>query len=558
MDAAVFLDNFDVIAEAPGGIARLREMILRLAVRGQLVPPDTRDEPVNRLLTRLAAVREPRSPRAVAGGSRFPVGVAVTKPPYQIPAHWIWVRLADVGAIVGGGTPRTNTASYWSDTPAIPWLTPADMRTQASRYIERGARDITREGLAHSSAQLLPEHTVLFSSRAPIGHVGIAANPIATNQGFKSCVPYEPAMAEYIYYFLKSAGPEIEAQATGTTFKEVSGRDVALIPFPLPPPGEQIRIVSKVDELMALCDDLEAGQQTRYQVTNGLRSSALDALTTADIEPEVTAAWQRVHNNWDAIAADPGGVDRLREMILGLGVRGRLVSQNPEDEPGLDLLKRVRQERERQRGQQPPPKEVLPRPPFPLPESWAWSTLSEVAETQTGTTPDKNTSGESGTQIAYVRPAQINTLTVDESHLIARAAAEATGRIAAGGSVLFVGIGSIGKCGLTSSDTTFNQQIHAATPILLDPAFVAIALASPWFQTEASSRASSTTLRILNKTKWASIPLPIPPLSEQTRIAEAVNSLLLLCDTLKGALERQGAVGEALAQSAANHLLGEG
>ena len=134
---------------------------------------------------------------------------------------------------------------------------PADMRKQPSRYISRGARDITSEGLNRSSAQMLPIGSVLFSSRAPIGHVGIAANSLSTNQGFKSCVPYIPAMSEYLYIFLRQAGPDINAQATGTTFKEISGKDFALISIPTPPLAEQHRIVAKVDELMGLIDRLE-------------------------------------------------------------------------------------------------------------------------------------------------------------------------------------------------------------------------------------------------------------------------------------------------------------
>ena len=188
---------------------------------------------------------------------RYPCGVSVEQEPFEIPETWQWLRLGDVGTIVGGGTPRSGEPSFWSDGQDIPWLTPADMRRQPSRYISRGGRDITSEGLNRSSAQMLPAGSVLFSSRAPIGHVGIAANPLSTNQGFKSCVPYIPAMSDYLYIFLKYAGPGIDEQATGTTFKEVPGKEFALIPVPIPPLAEQHRIVTKVDELMALIDRLE-------------------------------------------------------------------------------------------------------------------------------------------------------------------------------------------------------------------------------------------------------------------------------------------------------------
>ena len=149
-----------------------------------------------------------------------------------------------------------------------------------SGYISRGNRDITSEGLERSSAQLLPTGSVLFSSRAPIGHVGIAANPLNTNQGFKSCVPYIADMSEYLHLFLKQAGPVIDEQATGTTFKEISGKEVALIPIPIPPLGEQHRMVAKVDELMGLLDRLEEARRRRRNAHNAFATSLLHHLST--------------------------------------------------------------------------------------------------------------------------------------------------------------------------------------------------------------------------------------------------------------------------------------
>lgn len=257
MTPGEFIAAFDVIAEAPGGIERLRELVLQLAVRGRLVPQDADDEPTGKLVAKLEAGKEQLVEKKVITKPRYPCGVPVEREPFEIPGTWQWLHLGDVGAIVGGGTPRSGESSFWSDGQDIPWLTPADMRRQPSRYISRGERDITSEGLIRSSAQMLPAGSVLFSSRAPIGHVGIAANPLSTNQGFKSCVPYISAMSDYLYVFLKYAGPGIDAQATGTTFKEVAGKEFVLIPVPIAPLAEQHRIVAKVDELMGLIDRLE-------------------------------------------------------------------------------------------------------------------------------------------------------------------------------------------------------------------------------------------------------------------------------------------------------------
>jgi type I restriction enzyme S subunit len=231
--------------------AILRQSVLDLATRGGIAPSGSgRAEPGDALTRLLDDGRR----RLAADGSlpptRYPTRVPVTDPPHAIPSHWKWLRLGDVGLIVGGGTPPSGDPEMFSDH-GYAWLTPADMRGRPDRWVRRGARDVSEEGLRSSSATLLPTGTVVFSSRAPIGHVGIAANPLATNQGFKSCVPFVPELAEWIYLYLRQAGPAIDATASGTTFKEISGRQMALVPIPIPPLEEQFRVVDATRTVLA-------------------------------------------------------------------------------------------------------------------------------------------------------------------------------------------------------------------------------------------------------------------------------------------------------------------
>src|SRR5690606_35514368 len=116
-----------------------------------------------------------------------------------------------------------DNANY--DGGTIPWITPADLSGYTEKYIERGRRNITEKGLNGSSARLMPEGTVLFSSRAPIGYVAIARNPVSTNQGFKSFVPHDGVDPEYLYYYLKRAKELALKLASGTTFPEISGKN---------------------------------------------------------------------------------------------------------------------------------------------------------------------------------------------------------------------------------------------------------------------------------------------------------------------------------------------
>ena len=236
-------NNFDLLYDNLDNVAKLRKTILQLAVMGKLVPQDPNDEPTSVLLERRKGIKV--LPQTEEDGL-----------PHIVPRTWNWVKLVDIGQIVGGGTPKTSNPEYFCDK-GVSWLTPADLYNFREKYIAKGKRDITELGLKNSSAQLMPAGTVLFSSRAPIGYVAIALNDISTNQGFKSCVPHIMEMNEYIYYFLKSAVRDIENAASGTTFKEISGKAFGQILIPLPPLEEQKRIVAKVDQLMTLCDELE-------------------------------------------------------------------------------------------------------------------------------------------------------------------------------------------------------------------------------------------------------------------------------------------------------------
>lgn len=136
-------------------------------------------------------------------------------------SKWETVKLSDIGTVVGGATPSTKKQEYWNGD--IPWVSPKDLTGYRYRYIKHGQRSITDKGLQKSSAQMLPAGTVLFSSRAPIGYVAIAENPICTNQGFKSVIPGDRIDALFLYYLLSYNKENIAGLGSGTTFKEISG-----------------------------------------------------------------------------------------------------------------------------------------------------------------------------------------------------------------------------------------------------------------------------------------------------------------------------------------------
>lgn len=152
----------------------------------------------------------------------------------DIPKEWKIGTLNDLGKITGGGTPSKKIEDYYTDNE-ISWITPKDLSNNQSLFVYQGATDITKEALKKSSANLLPENTVLFSSRAPIGYIAIAGKNLATNQGFKSIIPAQNIPTEYIFFLLKHLTPTIEANAGGSTFKEISGTGMKGIKTILPP-----------------------------------------------------------------------------------------------------------------------------------------------------------------------------------------------------------------------------------------------------------------------------------------------------------------------------------
>lgn len=197
----------------------------------------------------------------------------------EIPATWNLGEINSLGSIIGGGTPSKKNEEYYT-SEGISWITPKDLSNNKNIFIYKGAIDITELGLQKGSARMLPENTVLFSSRAPIGYIAIAGQPVTTNQGFKSIIPDKGYSYYFIYHMLKYATPAIEAAAGGTTFKEISGKGLKEINTILP----SHTIVEKFHDLVTpfflQIQVLEKENQDLKQ----LRDTLLPKLLSGEIE----------------------------------------------------------------------------------------------------------------------------------------------------------------------------------------------------------------------------------------------------------------------------------
>ncbi|MGC5748787.1 restriction endonuclease subunit S [Gluconobacter sp. NFX36] len=493
------------------GIDSLRALILDLAVRGKLVSQDSNEEPAADLLKR---IRKAKAQRVLSGEIRKPRRLDNDhnlKPPFSIPDTWQWIRLDEVGAIVGGGTPPAGNAGNFVDGgQGVPWLTPADLGGYKGRFIFHGERDLTEAGLKASSATVMPTGSVLFTSRAPIGYVVIAANPISTNQGFKSIVPYIAECSPFIATAMKSFAKTINDNAPGTTFKEVSGKMVAALPFPLPPIAEQRRIVAKVDELMALCDALETESASAITAHQTLVEALLTTLTTST---DVATNWARLEAHFDTLFTTEASIEALKQTILELAVRGKLVTPTnatPWNECKLGtVVSRM------DSGWSPACH------PFPVRTAEVWGVLKTTAIQNLDYQPEQNKELP--------------------DNLIPRPAAEC--RV---GDILITRAGPTNRVGICCYVGATRPRLMISDKIVrfraasdqLDGAFLALILSvgPAAAQIERAKSGMAASQVNISQAKLREVVVSLPILAEQRRIVAKVSALMALCDALKARL----------------------
>ena len=555
MNPERLLQNFDRLINTPDAVPRLRRFILDLAVRGKLVEQNPEDEPAAELLKRIEAEKK----RLINNGViRVPKSYELlneTEPLFNLPKTWKWVRLCDVGSIIGGGTPPSKDESCFTvGGKGIAWLTPADLGKHDDLFISHGARDLTEKGLATSSARLMPAGSVLFTSRAPIGYTAIAANKISTNQGFKSVLPYVSESNRYIAVYFNAFASWIDSKASGTTFREVSGKIVANLPFPLSPIAEQHRIVAKVEELMKLCDELEAEQAKRERRRNRLVAATLHGLNNGKVDNrndeslsfEDSARFY--FNHLPRLTTRPEHIQQLRQTILNLAVRGKLVPQDPKDEPASELLTRMENEKVRLVEEGVIKKQELVDPvkecdmPFRIAHSWQAVRMGLLArKLGAGSTPLGGKTVYQSQGVPFLRSQNIHDdgLRLDDVALIPRTVHNRMSgtHIQKGDILLNITGASIGRCALVPNDfPEGNVSQHVAIIRLFDPSireFIHLSLISPIYQRMIMNVQVGVSREGLSMQSLKTFTMVLPPRAEQHRIVTKVNELMALCDQME-------------------------
>ena len=447
---------------------------------------------------------------------------------WLVPESWLWCYAKDIAKVIGGGTPSTKDETNFS-SKGIPWLTPADLSDYNGIYIKAGRRDISEKGFHESSARLLPKGTVLFTSRAPIGYCVIAENPITTNQGFKSLVLESSIDPEYIRHYLLNSKEYAESLASGSTFKELSGRKTEKLKFPLPPLNEQRRIVAKIEELTAHSKRARA---------------ALDEVPTL--------------------------IEQFKQSVLAAAFRGDLTAdwreKNPDVEPAEKLLERFIKDREIEYKQQVQnfkstrtriPK--LPKVSYQegitlFPDSWITISVESASIFIIDclhSTPKFVDSGEYCVDTNCIEPFKINWHTarkVTKEDFIKRASR----LVPEGGDILFSREGTIGTAVKVPSDKRLclgqrMMMFRFARHVL--PEYAEMYLQSPYFESQYKSLITGTTSPHINIGEIRKLSFLVPPVDEQKQIISITRRYLAVCDSLLAACSHGEVELEQLNQS---------
>jgi len=539
MTPQLLLQHFDRIGEAPDAIPSLCRFILDLAVRGKLVEQDPRDEPASELLKRIQAEKT----RLVNSGEikmeKPLTAIEIDEIPFAIPDKWKWVRLKDITSYIQRGkSPKYATGD---GLPVI-----SQKCVQWGGLDLDSAKFITRESIKdYEAIRFLRSGDLLWNSTGTgtIGRIIKVTEPplklvCDSHVTVVRCLEVD---AEYVRSWLRSdhVYGVIEDRAAGSTNQvELTSQLAMNQVIPLPPLAEQHRIVAKVDELMALCDRLEAGQTERKSRRDRLVASSLHHLNNGADANAFREHARFYFNHLPRLTTHPDHIKQLRQTILNLAVRGKLVEQDPTDEPASELLKQIGGEK-------------AENEPFSVPISWVWVSVDQIGDSRLGKMLDKGKN--KGTPRRYLRNVNVRWFDFDLSDVFQMRFedAELDEFALRKGDVLICEGGEPGRAAVwdeRENKIYFQKAIHRIrfTEGVV-PRFFVNALRQSANSGRLSSYFTGVGIKHFTGKGLSSFVFPLPPLAEQHRIVAKVDELMALCDQLETQL--------TTTQSESRHLL---
>lgn len=538
---ALLTDNLPLLAGAPNGIKKLRELILELAVRGKLLPQDPSDEPASELLKRIAEEKARLVEKGEIKKQKPMAAITEEEKPYDLPDSWAWVRLPEIyySVSVSGNKLLSSQISEEGIFPVV---------DQGKKFVSGYTDD-------ESLLIRLPGPVVVFGDHTTERKY-VDFDFVAGADGVKIL---RPVLLDEKFFWWHLVGLKLEGRGYARHFKVLNDAF-----FALPPRGEQSRIVAKVDELMALCDRLEAQQADAESAHAQLVQALLDSLTQASDAADFAQSWQRLTEHFHTLFSTESSIDALKQALLQLAVMGKLVPQDPNDEPASELLKRIAEEKTRLvaegkiNKQKPLPEIGDNEKSFELPAGWAWQRFADFAlDVSTG--PFGSLIHQSDYVVGgvpLVNPSHMIDGRIVPDHCVSLSPEMAgtldSYRLSAGDMVM-ARRGEVGRvalvtdtedgwlCGTGSFVLRFTQEVSRP--------YIWTLFRCNSIRTYLAGAAVGTTMVNLNHGILLKMPTAVPPLAEQHRIVAKVDQLMALCDQLKTRLTQARQLNEQLAST---------
>jgi len=568
MKPDVFFENFELLADAPTGVQKLRKLILQLAVRGKLVSQDPNDEPASVLIEKIKVEKEKLENEGRIKKSKLLPSIDPKGVVFEVPDSWKLVSLSEVVTLKSGTTLDKEMELESGD---IPYLKVADMNlpnnekeiTTSSRFVE------DKEGIER---YLIRPNSIIFPKRGgaiATNKKRLVKTDILVDLNIMAITCYDNLYFEYLYYWFLQIN--LWDLNNGTSVPQINNKDIEPLIFPLPPLAEQKRIVSKVDELMALCDKLEARRQKKKELQSKLNSAVLDRMFSAENQEEFEQYWQRICENFDLLYNNPENVGKLRQAILQLAVQGKLVEQDLEDEPASVLIEKIEAERERlvkkgeiKKNKLLPPIEAA-EIPYDLPYTWEWVRVDQIAKNVEYGTSEKASEYVDGIPVLRMNNVQNGKIVYNDLKYLPESIKDLPRLFLKNNDLLFNRTNSyelVGKTGIfKGEDDTFTLASYLIRVSLFNehiiPDFINVSLNSDYFrktqiEPELTQQCGQANF---NGTKLKNSLIPLPPLEEQKRIVEKVEQLMGLCDELESKLRKSREDSEKLMETVVKGLL---
>ncbi|ENV4249023.1 restriction endonuclease subunit S [Vibrio parahaemolyticus] len=505
------------------GIKKLRELILELAVRGKLVPQDPNDEPASVLLER---IKDERRAEAKNGKLKEVKAISENEFPYKLPINWSFVRLEEIIQISSG---KNLTAKKMDTSGKIPVY---------------GGNGVT--GI-HSESNV-SEKTIV------IGRVGFYCGSVhltpacawVTDNAFITKYSRANLDEDFLVWLLKATN--LGENDSATAQPVISGKKVYPIVVALPPKEEQRLIAAKIDELLALCDQLEQQTEASIEAHQVLVTTLLDTLTNSADADELMQNWARISEHFDTLFTTEESIDQLKQTILQLAVMGKLVPQDPSDEPAAELLKRIAEEKaqlvkeKKIKKQKALPPISEDEKPFEQPTGWEICRLGELLpQFQNGAS---SRGDKEGNEIVVLRLADIKDwqISLDDTRSIVIERKSIERYSLQEGDVLIIRVngsadivGRFVTCYEDYDAIYCDHFIRMRFPVeCYMPSFLSLLGSSSIIREKIADLFISTAgQKTVNQTHISSLITVLPPIKEQLRIINKVDELLSICNQLK-------------------------